>query len=258
MAANPISIAGHGPRVAALIHAWLRQQPALAIAWQTRADDATLERELGLAIERVPEGLRVAGRTIVRVDETATSEISIVVDDHDDVRVHVAGKPPIHFDPPVVLALAPVVQALDRGPGLRWASLSILHGRTGELAPRGVVEQPAAALEQALARRLPALAGRLALGLARGPQLGTRIELVALLGGSTIEAVGDVIDHLARQSPTQLRACTPIDSATVIGDGRLWIADRSEGVGPLARIVAHLDPDALLASRVWARVASLA
>jgi hypothetical protein len=261
MAANPISIAGHGPRVAALIHAWLHHQPALALAWQTQADDATLERELGLAIERVPEGLRVAGRTIARVDETARFEISIMVsplDHEDDVRVHVAGKPPINFDPPTVLAIAPVLQALDRGPGLRWASLSILRGRSGELAPRGVVEQSGASLTQALARRLPALAGRLALGLARGPQLGTRIELVALLGGSTTEAVGDVIDHLARQSPTELRACTPGDSATVIGDGRLWIADRSEGVGPLARIVAHLDPDALLANRVWARVASLA
>jgi hypothetical protein len=155
-----------------------------------------------------------------------------------------------------VLAIAPVLQALDRGPGLRWASLTILHGRSGEQAPLGVVEQAAGSLEQAFARRLPTLAGRLAIGLARGPQLGTRIESIVQLGSSTTAAVGDVIEHLARQSPTELRACTPLDSATVIGDGRLWIADRSDGIGPLARIVAHLDPDALLASRVWARVAS--
>jgi len=121
-----------------------------------------------------------------------------------------------------------------------------------------VVEQSAAALEQAFARRLPALVGRLALGLARGPQLGTRLELVALLGNSTAQVVGDIIEHLARQAPHELRACSPSDSATVLGEGRMWIAERSQGIGPLTRIVAHFDAEALLASRVWARVASLA
>lgn len=256
MTAKSVVIAGRGPQVAALIHEWLGHHPAPVLAWQTRADDATLERELGLALEHGPEGLRVAGRTIACVETIDGFEIAIVVE-HDRVRVQVRSEPPIHFDPPPLLAIAPVLQALDRGPGLRWASLTILQGRTGEQAPLGVVEQPVGSLEQAFARRLPTLAGRLAIGRARGPQLGTRLELVALLGGSTTAVVGDVIDHLARQSPTELRACTPTDSATVIGDGRLWIADRSDGVGPLARIVAHLDPEALLATRVWARVASL-
>lgn len=257
MAANPVVIAGRGPQVAALIHEWLEHLPGCPLAWQVRSDDPTLERELGLAIERAPERLQLAGRSIACVEQLDGFEIAIVVE-HERVRLQVAGQPPIAFDPPSVLAIAPVLQALDRGPGLRWASLTILHGRSGEQAPLGVVEQPANSLDQAFARRLPALAGRLAVGLARGPQLGTRLELVALLGASTTAVVGDVIDHLARQSPNELRACTPSDSATVIGDGRLWIADRSEGVGPLARIVAHLDPEALLASRVWARVASLA
>ncbi|MFV8750923.1 hypothetical protein ACNOYE_10300 [Nannocystaceae bacterium ST9] len=255
MAGKRAVIVGQGPQVAELIRTWLDLEAGPELAWQTRADDATLERELGLALARTPAGLRVAGRTIAQVDDLAGFEIAIHVE-HERVHLQLAGQAAIGFDPAPVLAITPVLQALERGPGLRWVSLSLAQGRSGELAPFGLVEQSAAAIEQALARRLPGLVGRTMVGLVRGPQLGMRIELVALLGGSTTEVVADVIEHLARSSPNELRACSLADSATVLGDARLWIADRSQGVGPLARIVAHLDPEALLASRVWARVAS--
>ena len=258
MPAKRVVIVGRGAQVSALIHAWLDHASSPALVWQTQADDATIERELGLAITRVGEGIEVAGRTITCVERAPELELVTIMVEGDRVRLQVADQAPIVFDPAPLLAIAPVLQALDRGPGLRWASLSILRGREGELAPLGVVEQSAAALEQAFARRLPALVGRLALGLARGPQLGTRLELVALLGNSTAQVVGDIIEHLARQAPHELRACSPSDSATVLGEGRMWIAERSQGIGPLTRIVAHFDAEALLASRVWARVASLA
>lgn len=251
-ATQRVVIVGEGARAGALVRAWLGLDAPPRLAWNCRGDRAALERSLGRAIEGSGAGLRVGDREFTQVD---ASEPDDVVIELDPIRVRVPGQSELRFEPAAILAIAPVLQALDRGPGLRWASLSLIEGRVGSQAPLGIVEGDATSLDQAFARKLPSLVGRVALSLARGPQLGTRIELVTLLGGSSSEVVDDLLEHLARTTPGEVRAHAPHDSALVMGDARVWIA-RSPGVGPLARIVAHLDPEAALAKRVWTRITS--
>lgn len=246
-----VVIVGGGARAGALIRAWLGLATRPPLAWQCEGSLATLERTLGRALEPTHAGFRVAGSELARVDRPSDDDVVIEL---EPLRMRKPGHADQRIEASAITALAPILLALERGPGLRWASLSLLEGR-GEAASLGLVEHDASELEQALARALPGLVGRVAPSLARGPQLGTRIELLALLGGSKGDVVDDVLDHLARKHPDELRVHAPHDSAVVLGDPRLWIA-RVGGVGPLARLVGHLDPDAALARRVWTRVAS--
>jgi hypothetical protein len=249
-----VVIVGGGARAGALIRMWLGLAARPPLAWQCAGELASLERMLGRALEPTREGVRIGEVELVRVDRPADDDVVIEL---EPLRVCMPGQAAQRIDADPITLLAPLLQAIDRGPGLRWASLSLLEPAPAELGSLGLVEREVGELERALARVLPGLLGRVALSRAAGPQLGTRIELLALLGSSTSEALDDLLEHLARKHPSELRAHAPHDSAVVLGDPRLWVA-RVGGVGPLARIVGHVDVDTALARRVWTRVASSA
>lgn len=246
-----VVIVGGGARAGALVRAWLGLAARPPLAWQCAGELASLERMLGRALEPTREGLRSGEVELERIDRANEDDVVIEL---EPLRVRMPGHAAQRIDVDAITLLAPILHAIERGPGLRWASLSLLEPR-GEAGSLGLVERDAGELEHALARVLPGLVGRVALSRAVGPQLGTRVELLALLGSPTSEALDDLLEHLARKHPSELRAHVPHDSAVVLGDPRLWIA-RVGGVGPLARVVGHVDVETALARRVWTRVAS--
>lgn len=248
-----VVIVGGGARAGALVRTWLGLAVRPPLAWQCAGELASLERMLGRALEPTREGLRIGELELERVARPDEGDVVIEL---EPLRVRMPGHAAQRIDVDVITLLAPILHALERGPGLRWASLSLLEPRS-EAGSLGLVERDAGELEHALARVLPGLVGRVALSRAVGPQLGTRVELLALLGSPTSEALDDLLEHLARKHPSELRAHVPHDSAVVLGDPRLWIA-RVGGVGPLARVVGHVDVETALARRVWTRVASSA
>ncbi len=266
---DTIGIVGSGAGAAALVLAWLRRGgverglPALAWAYADELDPHARARELEHACTLAGRShavdvltdtqLSIADQMIVlrRRDELE----SVIEVDEAGVRWARAGARPIAFDPPPLLACHALIDALERGPGLRWLLVDVLLDRS---ARGGIEELDGRALARTFAARLPSVAGRLGLSLARGPQAGARIELIVQTNASSGAAgIGDVIENLARAATSGpgLRVCSRLhEGAAVLGDERAWVQAEVAGVGPLARVVVHFDPLALQAAAVWRRV----
>lgn len=202
---------------------------------------------------REGQTLRWSHRSVV-FEAPSDAEVSterVCVDARDDDRPLVrrpGRRKPATVDPAAVLAVEPLLRALEGGPGYRWVLVNHCAGRRATRpAPLGLAPCPRdEALASALGRRLPATLGKIAFTSTEGPQLGDSLELSVLLGrGGDLASVRDSIANA--QAPRIL------DSPGARSDdalGReLLLLDTAalDGVGPLVRVVAHFDPAAWLA-----------
>lgn len=152
-----------------------------------------------------------------------------------------------------LLAAAPLLEAFERGGGLRWALVSVTAGRDPWSASVDLSERrPSKAFEAGLARWFPSMVGKLGYSEAVGPQLGSAIHLSVLLGaGATLDGVRDLLaaqaEHAGSRWP-RLCARPGVGSADTLGDPGLALdLDALTSAGPLIRITGYFDPPALLA-----------
>jgi hypothetical protein len=157
-----------------------------------------------------------------------------------------------------LLAAAPLLEAIERGAGLRWALLSVLEGSDGfstqvDLSAR----EPDAALDAGLQRCFPSLVGRVGVCAAVGPHPGAALHLSVLLGaGATVDGVRDLLaaQAEARSRWPRLRMRSGFGSADCLGDPGVHLdLDAITSVGPLLRLVAYYDPPAVLAGDLLRR-----
>jgi hypothetical protein len=172
-------------------------------------------------------------------------------------------------EPAELLAAAPLLEAFERGAGLRWALVSVIAGRDPWSASVGLSERrPSKAFEAGLARSFPGMVGKLGYSEAVGPQLGSAIHMSVLLGaGATLDGVRDLLaaqaEHAGSRWPRlRTRGFGPgfdratsspgfgpgFGSADTLGDPALALdLDALTSAGPLIRITGYFDPPALLA-----------
>jgi hypothetical protein len=159
-------------------------------------------------------------------------------------------------EPAELLAAAPLLEAFERGAGLRWALVSVITGRDPWTASVDLSERrPSKAFEAGLARWFPGMVGKLGYSEAVGPQLGAAIHMSVLLGaGATLDGVRDLLaaqaEHAGSRWP-RLRARGfewGFGSGDSLGDPGLALdLDALTCAGPLIRITGYFDPPALLA-----------
>ncbi|MFO7565828.1 MAG: hypothetical protein R6X02_24515 [Enhygromyxa sp.] len=212
----------------------------------------------GLSVELDADGIKVAGRALALRSKAARGSIGVRLREH---RVELEREGSTRLgERAELLAAAPLLEAIERGTGLRWALLSVLEGADG-FASRGDLgeRKPDAALDAGLQRCFPSLVGRIGFGAALGPQPGAALHLSVLLGaGATIDGVRDL---LAAQAETRsrwprLRMRPGFGSADCLGDPGVHLdLDALTSAGPLLRLVAYYDPPAVLAGDLLRRLA---
>jgi hypothetical protein len=236
-------------------HAGPRPAIALALAG---AREATLRRlckacgRRGLAVEPRAETIFVGGLPLALAPEQEPSvrvrlrEHRVELDRNGTSRLGERAE---------LLAAAPLLEAIERGAGLRWALLSVLDGGDGfamsvELSER----RPDASLDAGLQRCFPGLVGRVSFSSAIGPHAGAALHLTVLLGaGASVDGVRDLLAAQAQESHSRwprLRARAGVGSADCLGD-----VDAISSAGPLLRLVAYYDPPSILAGDLLRRLA---
>jgi hypothetical protein len=158
-----------------------------------------------------------------------------------------------------LLAVAPLLEAIERGTGLRWAVLSVLEGSDGFSSRVDLGERKAdASLDAGLQRCFPSLVGRVSFCSAVGPQLGAALHLSVLLGaGATLDGIRDLLaaQAEARSRWPRLRLRPGFGSADGLGDPGVQLdLDALGSAGPLLRLVAYYDPPAVLAGDLLRRL----
>lgn len=209
----------------------------------------------GLSVELDAAGLVVAGRPLgPRPDQ----------DPHERVRLRERrvelqrGGTKRLGERAELLAVAPLLEAIERGAGLRWALLSVLEGSDGFATPVDLSAlEPDASLDAGLQRCFPSLVGRVGFCAAVGPHPGAALHLSVLLGaGASIDGVRDLLaaQAEARSRWPRLRMRSGFGSADCLGDPGVHLdLDAITSVGPLLRLVAYYDPPAVLAGDLLRR-----
>ena len=252
-------VAGMGSRR----HEGPRPTIALALAGPR---EATLRRlfktcgRRGLAVEARAETIMVAGLPLALTPETASPETPRVRLREHRVELDRGGTPRLG-ERAELLAAAPLLEAIERGAGLRWALLSVLDGSDGFASSVELCERrPDAGLDAALQRCFPGLVGRVRFCSAIGPQAGAALHLTVQLGaGASVDGVRDLLAAQAQESHSRwprLRARAGVGSADCLGDSDVHLdVDAISSAGPLLRLVAYYDPPSVLAGDLLRRLA---
>lgn len=253
----PIRLLGEGPLARAIVEAWARIDGAPALHW--RVDPANVGRARWLRRHALQP--RIAAGSLV-IDATAEARTEATTIDTGGSRVVITrgvGKPK-RVPSAEVLAAAPLLSALESGPGLRWVTVDFVDGGRRPVGLGGLgsgLVTADDALTTALERRLPNLAGRLTTARAGSPQLGSSVHISAILDSrGTLDGVRDSLAQLAAATdPSAPFEVAPgVRSDEALGCGRVLIdSDALRGVGPLVHVLAHYEPTHLLAAHVWRR-----
>jgi hypothetical protein len=248
--------------VAALVAVRGPQGPTIALA--TASSRATALARLakicarrGLAVEREGETIVIAGQRLAVAPEGAGERVR--VREHRVEFVGPGGSARLG-ERAELLAAAPLLDAIERGGGLRWALMAAIEGSDGFTANIELCERrPDAGLDAGLQRCFPGLVGRVGFSSAVGPLPGAALHLTVLLGaGASVEGVRDLLaaqSHDPRSRWPRLRARPGFGSADCLGDPDVHLdTDAITSVGPLLRLVAYYDPPAILAGDLLRRL----
>jgi hypothetical protein len=212
----------------------------------------------GLAVELEGEAIVVAGHTLALAPEGTIEPTHVRLREHR-VELERAGAPRLG-ERAELLAAAPLLEAIERGAGLRWALLSLIEGDDGFAGNVELCERrPDAGLDAALQRCFPGLVGRVGFSSAVGPLPGAALHLTVLLGaGTTVDGVRDLLAAQAHESRSRwpsLRARSGFGSADCLGDPDVHLdLDAITSAGPLLRLVAYYDPPSVLAGDLLRRL----
>lgn len=270
MADARVCIRGSGPLARACVERWRRlsegsqgsEAPALAWLPVAGLDDDLRKLARCAVVERRGSRLRLGegdgSRELELVEAAPAEAILVELDGLDGARVRRPGAAVRELDAPALLAARVLLEALDGGPGLRWALLSTVAGRRGLEAPLGRVDLGRdEALIAGLTRTVPGLVGRVQAVCGRGPQLGDSLELSVLLAsGASLASARDLLARLPDTPPQPGRAAVELgrsaSSDDALGRGCLLLDGAAiEAAGPLLRVLAHYDPAGLLAAELW-------
>jgi hypothetical protein len=235
------------------------EQPTIALADQTgavrRVAQACARR--GLSVQLGGGTITVAGRTLARDVEPSREHVGVRLREHR-VELRRDGSTRLG-ERAELLAVAPLLEAIERGTGLRWAVLSVLEGSDGFVSRVDLGERKAdASLDAGLQRCFPSLVGRVSFCAAVGPQLGAALHLSVLLGaGATVDGIRDLLaaQAEARSRWPKLRLRPGFGSADGLGDPGVQLdLDALGSAGPLLRLAAYYDPPAVLAGDLLRRL----
>lgn len=239
----------------------------LTITLELASPRATVLRRLakacarrGLAVELEGETIVVAGRPLaLATDQPASDTIRVRLREHR-VELERAGSARLG-ERAELLAAAPLLEAIERGAGLRWALLSSIEGSEGFATNVELCERrPDTGLDAGLQRSFPGLVGRVGFCSAIGPQPGAALHLTVLLGaGTSVDGVRDLLAAQAQETRSRwprLRARAGFGSADCLGDPDVHLdVDALTSAGPLLRLVAYYDPPSVLAGDLLRRLA---
>jgi hypothetical protein len=241
--------------VAALLG--MRERPAigLALAGSRATALARLAKACarrGLAVERDGETIVVEGQRLSLASEGVGVRVR-------EQRVALGERLGERAE---LLAAAPMLEAIERGGGLRWGLLAVIEGSDGFASNVELCERRAdAGLDASLQRCFPGLVGRVGFSSALGPHPGTALHLTVLLGaGASLDGVRDLLaaqSHDPRSRWPKLRAASGFGSADCLGDPDVHLdTDAFTSAGPLLRMVAYYDAPAILAGDLLRRLSS--
>lgn len=240
--------------------------PSWAIALELAGARGELIRQLskscgrrGLAVDMRSDAIIVAGRTLALAAEPPATPVRVRLREHR-VELDRGGGARIG-ERAELLAAAPMLEALERGGGLRWALLSAIEGSDGFAPPIDVCERrPDPSLDAGLQRCFPSLVGKLGFCSSSGPQPGAVLHLTVLLGaGASVDGVRDLLAAQAQESRSRwpkLRVRAGVGSADCLADPHVHLdVDAITSAGPLLRLVAYYDPPSILAGDLLRRLA---
>lgn len=241
----------------------LRPTIALALAGPREAVLRRLFKTCGrrgLVVEARAEAITVAGLALALTSESAPIEATRVRLREHRVELDRNGSARLG-ERAELLAAAPLLEAIERGAGLRWALLSVLEGTDGFASSVELCERRSdTALDAGLQRCFPSLVGRLRFSAAIGPQAGAALHLTLQLGaGASVDGVRDLLAAQAQETSSRwprLRALAGVGSADCLGDPDVHLdVDAIISAGPLLRLVAYYDPPSVLAGDLLRRLA---
>lgn len=213
-----------------------------------RIAQACVRRGLPVTSER--DALVLGGRRIPVVTERPAGSIRLRLREH---RIQVERDDTIsRGERAELLAAAPLLEAFERGAGVRWLLLSVIEGRDSWSASIDLCEQaPDGRLDAGLQRWFPSLVGRVGVSVAVGPQLGAALHASVLLGpGVSVDGVRDLLAAQVddgRSRWPRLLARPSFGSADCVGQPGLHLDLAALAcAGPLIRLVGYYDPAALL------------